>query len=206
VNNFHLPGLLYDWVIEKVLKRTKAKIAHLIQHWELYPVLDLCCGTGKQCSLITQEKELVLGLDIDYKMLRYGHFKYKDVSFLCADAGTIPLRNATFNGIIISYALHEHSSSFRDQLIEEADRLLASNGKLIILDFDPTWEKRSIIAYMLIYLIEKIAGKEHFLNGREFIHRGGLSSFIGRTNLKVVKRTRRAGGNSSLVVLEKRQR
>lgn len=138
-------------------------------------------------------------------MLRYGHFKYKDVSFLCADAGNVPLRDATFKGIIISYALHEHSSSFRDQLVKEADRLLASNGRLIILDFDPIWEKRSIIAYMLIYLVEKIAGKEHFLNGREFIQKGGLSSFIRRTNLKLVKRTRRARGNSSLIVLEKRQ-
>ncbi|MFW9914115.1 MAG: class I SAM-dependent methyltransferase [Candidatus Thorarchaeota archaeon] len=205
MNNFHLPGLLYDWLIEKALKRSKAKIAHLIHDSQLYPVLDLCCGIGKQCSLINKEKGLVLGLDFDYKMLRYGYFKYKDVAFLCGDAGKTPIRNGTFKGIILSYALHEHPPSFRDQLVKEAERLLASNGRLLVLDFDVTWEKRSIIAYMLIYLIEKIAGKEHFLNGREFIRQGGLTSFIRSTNLKLVKRTRRARGNSSLIILEKRQ-
>jgi hypothetical protein len=57
----------------------------------------------------------------------------------------------------------------RYQLLREADRLSASDGKLIILDFDSAWKKQSIIAYVLIYLIERIAGKERFQNGRDFL-------------------------------------
>ncbi|MFX0113842.1 MAG: class I SAM-dependent methyltransferase [Candidatus Hodarchaeota archaeon] len=205
MSSFHLPGLLYDWVVERFLKRSKARIAQSIQRSLLYPALDIGCGSGKQCSLITREDDLVIGLDIDNRMLQYGHSKYKKVCFICADAAITPFRDSSFRGIILSYALHEHKSSFRDQLIQEADRLLASNGRLIILDFDSAWKERSIIAYILIYLIERIAGKEHFLNGREFLRQGGLSAFVRRTNLKLVKKARRARGNSSLIVLEKAQ-
>ena len=203
VNNFHLPALLYDWAIEKFLRRSKVRIAQSIQDSQLFPVLDVCCGTGRQCSIINRGKKLVVGLDFDNKMLQYGHSKYRSTSFICANATNIPFRDSCFKGIIISYALHEQSRSFRYRLVEETDRLLASNGRLFIIDFDQIWEKRSIIAFCLIYLIEKIAGKEQFLNGRNFLRQGALSSFIRRANFKVIEKTRRALGNSSLIVLKK---
>ena len=73
---------IYDWTIESLLKGTKQRIARYILQYRLFPVLDVCCGTGKQCYLIGKGKQAI-GLDLDAAMIKYATSKYTNIPFIC---------------------------------------------------------------------------------------------------------------------------
>jgi len=70
--------------------------------------------------------------------------------------------------------------------LPEIKRILRPEGKMVIVDFDRPWSLKSRIASLYVYGIERIAGKEHFLNGRNFLKKGGLTAFIGRYGLEEI--------------------
>ena len=124
LKKLYLSARIYEWILEPPLRRIKKKIADYINIKELSPTLDLCCGTGAQTRWIAQNKNVVFGLDLDQNILHYAAQKYPTISFLCSDAGEIPLKDERFKSIIISYALHDKSERVRRNIISEAKRLL----------------------------------------------------------------------------------
>lgn len=202
MRKFYFSGLIYDWSIEPLLKRIKQRATRFIFQYDLFPALDLCCGTGIQCHMAGIKEQSVFGLDLDFKMIDYAHAKYPHIPFICADATEIPVRNASIKGIIISYALHDKPPELRALMMEEVKRLLAPDGKIILIDFEPPWNRRSRVGGFFTYLIERIAGRAHFRNGRQFLRQGGLRTFISRNGLVEIERRDIELGNSSIVVAE----
>jgi len=197
---FYLPGLIYSWPIDFLLKGIKNTVARFIFQLQLYPALDICSGTGKQCHLIGMHNQKIIGLDRDLKMIQYASSKYPHLPFICADAAEIPLKKTCFKGIIISYSLHDKSPELRKKILAEAKRLLASDGKLILVDFEQPWNKLSHLARFFTYLIERMASREHFKNGRQFLKQGGLEPFIKQNGLVEIERLNIPLGCSSIVV------
>jgi ubiquinone/menaquinone biosynthesis C-methylase UbiE len=167
---------------------TPKEVAEYISRYNLSPVLDICCGTGKQCYLIGKTKQQVVGLDLDLKMMSYAAFKYPDISFICADASHLPIKESCFKGIIISFALHDKKPELRTKILGQSTRLLAPGGKIILVDFERPWNRRSKIGAFFTLLIEKMAGNEHFRNGRQFLLLGGLKEFIKNEGLVEIER------------------
>jgi demethylmenaquinone methyltransferase/2-methoxy-6-polyprenyl-1,4-benzoquinol methylase len=130
----------------------------------------------------------VIGLDLDQKMIHYSSTKYPHISFVPADAVHIPLKNRHFKGIVLSYSLHDKSPEMRSKILEESKRLLEAEGKMLLVDFENPWNKRSKLGSFFVYLIERIAGKEHFRNGRQFLKQGGLRSFLKQNGMIEVER------------------
>lgn len=194
--------MLYDLLIETLLKRIKERIAQFVSQNDLSPVLDICCGTGKQCHLIEDNGQRAIGLDLDSKMIEYAASKYPHLSFVCADASHIPFQKKSLRGIIISYSLHDKSPEMRARMLSEAKSLLAPGGKIILVDFENPWNSKSRLGGYFTWVIERLAGGEHYTNRKQFLKQGGLEEFIKQNNLVKVEKHPVTLGNSSLTIVK----
>jgi len=195
-----LSGRLYDWLIEPLVKGCKREVARIVNQSELFPILDICCGTGTQLHLIRPGEEECIGLDLSSSVLKYALYKYPKIPFVCADAVNIPFHDASFEGLIISFSLHDKSPQVRDTLMNEGKRLLKPGGKIVLVDFENSWSRKSRVGSVLVYLIERIGGGDHFRNNRQFLREGGLQSFIKKHDLIEIKRYDVELGALSIVV------
>jgi demethylmenaquinone methyltransferase/2-methoxy-6-polyprenyl-1,4-benzoquinol methylase len=194
------PGLLYDALLEPILRKIRKQIQALIIRDGLFPVLDLCCGPGGQVRWLAGRGRFSCGLDINFGMLRYAAGRGKNIPFVCADAVQTPFRAAAFKGIVVSFALHLKPAAFRPSLLAEARRLLKPEGRLVLVDFERPWDRASRFAYPYIWVIERLAGSDHFHNGREFLARGGLRSLLLKNDLKELERHDISAGTCAVVV------
>jgi ubiquinone/menaquinone biosynthesis C-methylase UbiE len=198
----YLPGRLYDGILEPFLRNVKKRVTALITRSGLYPVLDICCGTGRQCSLMAREGGPVLGLDINTGLMRYAASRYPGPLFICADASHLPFRAAAFKGVIISFALHEKLPRSRPVILQEAKRVLRPQGRIILVDYELPWNTGSRWAARYLTIIERLAGTRHFRNGRDFLSRGGLRGLIQESGLVEVERHNINAGALGIVVAE----
>ncbi len=184
----YISGRIYDWLIEPIVKGIKNRVSFYFQEYELFPALDICCGTGTQCHILGNISPQVYGLDIDPKMVEYASQKYPQRAFVCADAVNIPLKDHSFKGILISFSLHDKTSKAQEKIMSEAQRLLNPEGAFILVDFENPWNTRSKRGSVISYMIERMAGGEHFRNNRRFLEQGGLRAFIQRHQLVEMER------------------
>ncbi len=188
MRRYPINGWLYDGLLEPALRNIKKKVTEFVLTHDLFPVVDICCGTGVQCYRISQNSSRIAGLDLDWETIHYAKSKFPSIPFICADAVRIPFKNSCFKGAILSYSIHEKSKENRSLLLQEVSRILTSEGKVIFVDFNKPWSRKSRLASLYVYGIERIAGKEHFSNGRAFLKQGGLNAFLERFGLTVVER------------------
>lgn len=191
---------MYEWTIEPILKRIKQKIAQLVSRYRLSPVLDLCCGTGKQAHFIHLSGQKVVGLDLNAGMLSFARKRYPEMGWVCADAAHVPFPAGSLKGIILSYALHDKSDHVRSEILNEVRRILAPEGMVIFVDFENPWNGRSRWGSVFTWLIERAAGGEHFKNGRKFLSEGGLCAFIEAQGMSEIKSYDLELGCSSIVL------
>ena len=201
MRRFFIGGLIYDGFLEPPLKNIKKKVAHFVSRYDLYPVLDICCGSGVQCfRIFGNSRGGVYGLDLDRKMVRYAVSKYPHIPFVCADAASVPFKDNSLRGVILSYALHDKPPEKRTEILQEVKRLLNPEGKIVFVDFEPPWSMKSRVAKLYVWGIEKMAGKDHFQNGRQFLLAGGLRAFLRRNGLEEVERHDIESAHTSIVV------
>lgn len=200
MRRLYFGGLLYDWFLEPPLKNIKSRVAQIISRFNLDPVLDICCGSGVQCYRIKGNGEGVYGLDLDAGMIRYASSKYPHIPFMCADAAHIPVKDSSLAGVILSYSLHDKFPDTRTKILEEIRRILNPEGKIVFVDFEYPWNRKSQMASLYIYGIERMAGKDHFRNGRRFLLQGGLRSFLMQNGLKEIVRHDVDLAHTSIVV------
>lgn len=192
--------MLYDGFLETFLRKIKKRVAGCVFCHDLFPVLDVCCGTGVQCRVIGRKNTGIAGLDLDLRTVQYARSKYPSIPFLCADAARIPFKDSSFKGAVISYSLHDKSPQNRLLLLQEARRILTPDGKAVFVDFENPWSQKSRMAALYVYGIERIAGREHFHNGREFLDKGGLRGFLQRYHLEEIERHDIEPAQTSIVV------
>lgn len=198
----YIDGLLYDLALEIMLKGLKKKVTECILRHNLLPALDICCGTGVQCHRIWKIEQDIYGLDRDFRMIQYAASKYPEIPFMCADAVNIPFRNSCVKGTIISYSLHDKSPEMRIKMLEEAKRILKPDGKIVFVDFENPWSRRSRLGGFLTSGIERMAGQQHFKNGKQFLDQGGLRAFIKQNELVEIERFDVELAHTSIVVAQ----
>jgi ubiquinone/menaquinone biosynthesis C-methylase UbiE len=188
---------LYDVLLEPLLHRWKMRIAEAVRQHPPGIVVDICCGIGRQCQMISRFSRTV-GVDLDKAMLAYAHRAEPHIPFVCADAVHLPFHEGVFQSAVFSLALHDKPENLRQQMLSELYPLLLADGRVIILDFEPPYTRKSQIGYALIWLIERLAGREHFHNGREFVKKGGVTTFLHRAFLQAETITASEWGSVSI--------
>ena len=194
---------IYDRLLEPALKSLKQRIAFYAKKYNAFPILDICCGTGKQTCYFSKSGRTA-GLDLDLHMISFAAQKYPHIPFILADATQIPLHCNSFKAASISLALHDKSPNERLEIINSAKNLVGENGHIILLDFENPWNSKSKLGYFLVYLVELMAGWEHFQNGRKFLQNGGLKQFISDNDLIEIDRYNSEKSCSAIVVVQQK--
>ena len=106
-----------------------------------FPMLvDLGTGTGRTLELFADRFERGLGLDVNQSMLAYARSKLKRAGLSNAEVRhgniyALPLADRSVNAVIMHQVLHYLSEP--TLAINEAARVLAPGGRLLIVDFAP---------------------------------------------------------------------
>jgi ubiquinone/menaquinone biosynthesis C-methylase UbiE len=106
-------------------------------------VLDVGCGTATLTVLLAQHTPagLVAGLDIDGVMLAAGQRKAAAanaaVALTCGSAGSLPYAAGSFDCAVSSLMFHHLPTAVKLEMLAEVLRVLAPDGRLLILDFGP---------------------------------------------------------------------
>ena len=104
-------------------------------------ILDMCCGTGGATSAIVKKARdgsYVAGLDLSIGQLRKarGRPKLEQVRLVTGDAVCSPFRDASFDKVFITHAIHEMPREARLSVLAEGWRILKEGGKVIVLELD----------------------------------------------------------------------
>jgi len=91
--------------------------------------LDIGCGMGHLISLL-QDKQWIVGIDINHKLLKYGREHLQARNILTASATKLPFRDESFDWIIANQVI-EHISNYHS-FLDEALRVLKAGGRIFI--------------------------------------------------------------------------
>lgn len=98
-------------------------------------VADFCCGTGVSIEFLIPKAKLIYGIDASKDMIDICKGKFNNnpkVRLIQADVSNTGLNNQYFDYVLIRMGLHHIKD--KKSVIDEAYRLLKTNGKLIIID------------------------------------------------------------------------
>lgn len=106
-------------------------------------ILDLCSGTGRVSFWILQEvgeEGEVIGMDLAQRMIdvareRYG--KSDKLVLLRKDVTQAWEYEDYFDGIFMSFALHELPEKYRLEVLKQSYSALKERGRMVIADFNP---------------------------------------------------------------------
>jgi ArsR family transcriptional regulator len=103
-------------------------------------LVDLGTGTGRMLELLAGRYDRAIGFDINHTMLAYARSKLEqsdvgDASVRHGDLYEVALPDSTADAVIMHQVLHFLIDPTR--AIEEAARILAPGGRLIVVDFAP---------------------------------------------------------------------
>ena len=194
---------IYDPITGPFLNAIRRYVAEMIRKAGYGKVLDLCCGTGRQCILLHSMGVCAVGVDLSRAMLSVAKEKSPSfIPYIRQDVANLGFRDNCFEAIIICLALHEKPSGKREAILEQAVRVLAPGGRLYLLDFASPAGPAGRAMRLGIAGVERLAGRDHYANYRSYIRAGGMSGVTAGFPLK-----REKGGiyfwrgNMELVVL-----
>ena len=107
----------------------------------------MCCGTGGATFAIAQkakEEAEIIGIDLSWGQIKIAQKwvnrltarenRFNNVKFIEGDATKTCFRDAYFNKVFITHALHEMQRKERLDTLREAKRILKEKGKVIVLE------------------------------------------------------------------------
>ncbi len=178
-------ALIYDFLFSRSLRSIRHNIRTFLKHCGAKDIIDICCGTGEQLRILGKEDMLLTGVDLSQAMISNARNKSpSSIHYLETDATRIPLADAEYDGVIISFALHEKPAIHHQAIFKEACRLVRHDGHIIIADYStPTSNYSSfLVGKVLIPVIERAAGLNHYHNYRDWMKQGALEGFLQKNS------------------------
>ena len=187
-------------------KRLRRKILGLADIKNGDRVLDIGCGTGTSALIIAGDvgdKGEVVGIDLSDKMLdiakrKLEKYRFRNVTFLKANAEEIPYPDSYFDKVTAFVALHEMNHEGRINTLREIYRMLKPGGNALIADYDLPEKIGGILLTGL--LLRMFEGE----TARDMIQRG-IDSEIREAgvNLRVIKKENILCGAGQVLLMEK---
>ena len=201
--DYNFSATIYDPVLYLALNPIRLAVMDELSQHKDSSILDLCCGTGNQLKLLSKNgfKNLHC-LDLSKEMLRVAKKGGYPIKIYNEDATETNFDDASFDIVLISFAIHEKDRGTQEKLIEETHRLIKESGTILIIDFSFD-EKTTKLGKMGIDFIERMAGGEHYLNFKGYIANGGLESLIKEDKFRFVKDVRAAFNGVTISTYQK---
>lgn len=115
-------------------KKIKTKAVKMLDIKPKSYVLDLCCGTGDLCGIISdfQRKIRIIGVDNSLNMLKIAKSKYPNLTFIQGDCTNLPFDDE-FDYVTISFGLRNIEN--RKLALTQIYKSLKTGGMILHLDF-----------------------------------------------------------------------
>ncbi len=200
-----LHPLIYNTLIDPLLKSMRKRILTYVGKGQ--KVVDIASGTGQLVRELSEKSEMVTGVELEASMIRYSDKRLikeqaTGISFVQADARNLyAFEDESFDVATMSLALHQFDPEDWDIILAEIFRIAET---LIIADYSyplPTGFKRK-----MVYIIERIAGKEHYRNFKAFMNKGGVIPVAEKNSLKCIHSELSGSGVFSMYVLKKAEK
>jgi len=202
MQEYHYSARLYDPLLSHWIHPIRSRISAIVKRNEYHHILDVCCGTGAQLKILKEEGFEGKGIDLSDAMLEVAGRGPVVADCIQGDATDMLFRDQSFDLVSITFALHEKNRQSAQKIIEEMLRLTMVGGDIIIVDYDLS-DRSSKLYKTLIYLIERIAGGEHYRNFIAYMKYGGLPTLLAEADLKELHRY--YFGGKSVVLLHLRK-
>lgn len=202
-SNYGFIAKIYDPIFYLALKSIRIAVMNELLKYKKKIILDLCCGTGNQIKLLSKHGfRKLYCLDISDSMLEIAKRTDSSVKIYNEDATKTNFDNASFDVVIISFAIHEKDRNTQQALISEAYRIIKKDAFMLVVDyvFD---NKTTKYGRILVSVIERIAGSEHYRNFKNYIQNKGLLSLIKKDKFKLIKCNRMSSGAVTISIYRK---
>jgi len=202
-SNYNLMAKIYDPIFYLSLKPIRIAVMNELLKYKEKIILDLCCGTGNQIKLLSKHGfRNLYCLDISDSMLEIAKRNDSSIKIYNEDATKTNFDDASFDVVIISFAIHEKDRNTQQALINEAYRIIKKDGFMLVVDyvFD---NKTTKFGRILISIIERIAGREHYRNFKSYIQNKGLLSLIKKDKFKLIKYNRMSSGAVTISIYQR---
>jgi len=202
-SNYGFTAKIYDHIFYLALKPIRIAVMNELLKYKEKIILDLCCGTGNQIKLLSKYGfRNLYCLDISDSMLEIAKRSNSSIKIYNEDATKTNFDDASFDVVIISFAIHEKDRNTQQALLNEAYRIIKKDGFMLVVDyvFD---NKTTKFGRILISIIERIAGREHYRNFKNYIQNKGLSSLIKKYKFKLIKYNRMSSGTVTISIYKK---
>lgn len=183
-----ISSTIYRWLIDPLLLTLRPRIARLCTKHGMNHVLDIGTATGAQCRTLEAAGIHTVGLDLSEAMIAAARKRRaSNIEYVVGSAYELPFADAAFDAALLILALHEHSEEERKRMLMEALRVIKLNGYLILADYSKPAKARIHTPWLVIQLIENLAGSEHRAGFRQFIATDGLRGLLRRHDLQPIE-------------------
>jgi demethylmenaquinone methyltransferase/2-methoxy-6-polyprenyl-1,4-benzoquinol methylase len=175
-------GNAYKYIIDPLLSGIHEEVLAMIP--EESDVLDVACGTGTLAIKMCKRARSVTGIDLSDKMINVANKakneqEISNVQFHVVDATQPDLFKAKqFDLATLSLAVHQFSMVNANEILNQ---LKSISDQILIIDYSSPLPNN--IYKPLVYLIERMAGKEHFTHFKKYQQIGGISEYIKYNSL-----------------------
>jgi demethylmenaquinone methyltransferase/2-methoxy-6-polyprenyl-1,4-benzoquinol methylase len=146
----------------------------------------------------------VAGIDLSPGMIEVARRKSpKAIRYYLNDAADLHFDDHVFDCAILSFSLHEKEEASRGRIVEEALRVLTPGGRMILVDYLSPRHFQSVLANVFINVIERLAGRSHHRNYKQFMRRGALESLVAHHRLTATHMRRYHFGATALMEVER---
>ncbi len=176
---------VYDLLFSRPLKRIHETIRTCLNHNKASNVIDLCCGTGKQLRVLAAQDMILTGVDMSQAMLNQARNKGpSSIHYLESDASNTMLPSGKYDGVIISFALHEKNVKQHEAIFKEACRLVHPKGHILIADYciPPEEIVSQFLSTVGFQSIERLAGINHYHCYKDWMASDAVEGFLARNN------------------------
>ena len=184
----------YDFLLRPFVKTIRRNVVKTVLALKPGLVLDVACGTGDQLRVLSENRINAVGIDLSEAMLRQCRRSNPAADCLLQDGTAMAFQPATFDLVMISFALHECGWPAAVDMLDEVYRVLKPGGQLLIVDYADLKQVRGHVR-LAISAIEFLAGRDHFSNFRNYHRKGGLQALIDPHRFSLLASRKRAAGS-----------
>lgn len=193
---------IYDPVTAPFLDPIRRSVAQRAEQAGCSRVLDVCCGTGRQCLFLHRSGIQATGVDLSPAMLSVARRKSPAaVAYSRQDAADMGFADNSFHGAILCLALHEKPYETQKAILRETARVLVPGGSLFLVDFAVPHGLAGRAMRLGLACVERVAGREHYANFRAYTDMGSMARLRAEMPFEGVERGNRfLAGNVELAV------
>lgn len=174
-----------------------------VPHWKNIKVLDIGCGGGLACELLSKREANVSGIDLSLNSIKAAqeHAKKSNlqIDYQCGVAENLPYEASTFD-VVVCFDVLEHVDDW-ERVIGEIYRVLNKNGMFLFDTINKTFKSKFIMIWLLEDILKQIPRGLHdwnkFIQPQELIavmERNGFAEVVikgfdltGGTNFKTLR-------------------